>query len=81
MRKIGFLLFALALVAGACGGEDSSSTASPAPVEPAEAPAPAPSPDPAPAEPTAPPQVNVPSDPGQSLQRVALARHFAAVLV
>ncbi|MYB24580.1 MAG: TRAP transporter substrate-binding protein [Acidimicrobiia bacterium] len=59
MRKIGFLLFALALVAGACGGEDSSSTASPAPVEPAEAPAPAPSPDPAPAEPTAPPQVNV----------------------
>ncbi len=53
MRKIGFLLFALALVAGACGSEDSSPTASPAPPEPA--PAASPSPDPAPAEPAAPP--------------------------
>ncbi|MDE0652626.1 MAG: hypothetical protein OXI26_03135, partial [bacterium] len=53
MRKIGFLLFALALVAGACGGEDSSPAAPPAPAEPA--PAASPSPDPAPAEPAAPP--------------------------
>ena len=39
MRKIGFLLFTLALVAGACGGEDSSPATSPAPAEPAPAPA------------------------------------------
>ena len=55
MRKIGFLLFALALVAGACGGEDSSPATSPAPADPAPAPAASPSSDPAPAEPAAPP--------------------------
>ena len=53
MRRLGALIFAITLVAAACGG-DGDSTTSPAPPEPAPAPAESPSPDPAPAAEPAP---------------------------
>lgn len=62
MRRFGALVLALALVAAACGGDDSSTTSPQPPAEPPASPEPSPPADPTPAPEPPPPPPAEPAD-------------------